>query len=345
MTVAALANYINDHATTIRTESDAQRAVDLAKEYLEKKVKDPMATVSFWTPSRQLDFAKWLNETYGHAPASIERRLDVICAAFQDMTKVKLRLDPFGQEVETALMTHAPKFVYKRAKIARELKIAPSKPRTNQLTIEDMAKALDALKQEHLFRFAILSLNTWARPEAVADLDPATQRSRGMIDLNPPGRVETNKRRPLIPETRCLAAWLDHWAKIDAEARHAALQAGKEPNPEALLVYQGERVMSVKKALVRNADKVGVKLSPGRFRHFMSAMVRRMCRNVTREQRSIWMGHVVKEGSQTTGNYEPEDPEFLKDVADATDFVMDEIQKKCQRQIVLPSKDSIARQS
>jgi hypothetical protein len=333
MTVAALANYIQGHATTIRSEADAIRAADLAKQYLETHVKNPMAPVSFWTPSRQLEFSKWLRDTFGHTPASIERRLDVVCAAFHEMTEVKLRLDPFGQTVETALMTHAPKFVYKRARIAKELKIAPSKPRHNTLTIEDMACALDALGQEHLFRFAIISLNTWARPEAVADFDPATQRSRGMIDLNPPGRVETNKRRPLIPETRCLAGWLDYWAKVDAEATAAALQAGEEPPPAALLVYQGERVASVKKALGRNAGKVGIKLTPGRFRHFMSTMVRRLCKGVTREQRSLYMGHIVREGSQTTSNYEAEDPEFLADVALATDFVMQQMQAKCSRKL------------
>lgn len=333
MTVAALANYLDGHATTIRSVSDAERACELAKQYLDSHVKQPMAPVSFWTPARQLEFCKWLRGTFGHAPASIERRLDVICAAFHEMTEVKLRKDPFGQNVETALMTHAPKFVYKRARIAKELKIAPSKPRHNKLTIEDMAKALDALGQEHLFRFAIISLNTWARPEAVADFDPATQRRGGMIELNPPGRVETNKRRPLIPETRCLAGWLDHWSRADALAVEAAVKAGKEPPSAALLVYQGERVMDVKKALGRNAGKVGVQLSPGRFRHFMSTMVRRLCRGVTREQRSLYMGHVVREGSQTTGNYEADDPEFLADVALATDFVMQELQAKCSRRL------------
>ena len=163
----------------------------------------------------------------------------------------------------------------------------------------------------------------------MSDFDPKTQRRDGLIYLNPPGRPETNKRRPTIPETRCLGAWLDKWG-----------------TDEPLLMFQGERVESVKKALGRNAALAGVqKFTPGSFRHFMATTVRRLCRNVSREQRSLWMGHVVKEGSRTTDNYEAFDPEYLKDVADATDFVMDELQKKCQRQIVLPSKDSIARQS
>jgi hypothetical protein len=329
MTVAALTNYLDGHATTIRSSADAERACDLAKQYLDYHAKKPMAPVSFWTPARQLDFCKWLRTTFGHTPASIERRLDVISAAFHEMTNIKLRKDPFGQEVETALMTHAPKFVYKRGRIAKELKIPPSKPRHNKHSIEDMAAVLDALKLEHLFRFAILSLNTWARPEAVAEFDPATQRDGGLIYINPPDRAQTNKRRPDITETRCLSGWLDRWAREDAEAAAAAISAGEQHNEPGLLVFQGKRVASVKKAL--RSMKGVMHTTPGTFRHFMSTTVRRACKGVTREQRSLWMGHAVKEGSQTTTNYEAFDPEFLGDVALATDFVMQQLQAKCRR--------------
>ena len=335
MTVAALANYIQGHATTIRSEADAIRAADLAKQYLETHVKNPMAPVSFWTPSRQLEFSKWLRDTFGHSPASIERRLDVVCAAFHEMTEVKLRLDPFGQTIETALMTHAPKFVYKRARIAKELKIAPSTPRHTTHSLDDIATVLDALDQEHLFRFSIVALNTWARPEAVSDFNPLTQRRNGLIDLNPPDRVQTNKRRPLIPETRNLAGWISIWAKADAEARALAVAAGREPAAPGLLTFNGKRVQSVKKAMGRAAVGSGVtKFSPGSFRHFMATTVRRLCRNVTREQRSLWLGHVVKEGSRTTDNYEAFDAEYLADVALATDFVMQQLQAKCKRRVV-----------
>lgn len=317
LTVAAFTNYLDGHAMTIRTDSDAERACELAKQYLNEHVKNPMAPVSFWTPSRQLEFSKWLHATFKHSPASIERRLDVICSTFHDMTKIKLRQDPFGQPVETALMTHAPQFVYKRARIARELKIAPSKPRHTTISIEDMAKALGALKHEHLFRFAIISLNTWARPEAVADFDPASQFRDGLIDLLPPGRAQTNKRRPMIPATRGLADWLAAWCKDDPKA--------------PLLAFNGKRVADVKKAIGRQAAVAGIKLTPGSFRHFMATTVRRACRGVTREQRSLWMGHAVKEGSQTTDNYEAFDPEYLADVALATDYVMQQLQSYCRR--------------
>jgi integrase len=335
MTIAALANYLDGHATTIRSEDDAVRAAELAKQYLNEKLKNPMAPVSIWTPARQLDFAKWLHATFQHKATSIERRLDVLCSAFIDMTKVKLRKDPLGNEIETALMTHAPKFVYKRQKIARELKLPPPMPRHSTHSLETVAKVLDALDQPHLFRYAILALNTWARPEAIADFDPATQLVDGLIDLNPPGRVETTKRRARIPLSRCLAFWLCEWAREDAATREGLEATGERLPDPALITFNGERVASVKKALKVRTTALGIaKFTPGTFRHVMATTVRRLCRNVSREQRSIYLGHAVKEGSRTTDNYEAFDPDYLWDVTLATDFVMQELQRYAKRKLV-----------
>jgi len=57
-----------------------------------------------------------------------------------------------------------------------ESMIAPSKPRRNKLTIEDIANAPDALKHEHLLRVTLLSLNPWARSEAVTDFESTLTR-------------------------------------------------------------------------------------------------------------------------------------------------------------------------
>ena len=40
------------------------------------------------------------------------------------------------------------------------------------------------------------------------------------------------------------------------------------------------------------------------LRHFMADQIKKLFRNVPREQRSLWMGHVVRDGSRTTANYE-----------------------------------------
>lgn len=65
----------------------------------------------------------------------------------------------------------------------------------------------------------------------------------------------------------------------------------------------------------------------------MVDQVKKLFRNVPREHRSLWMGHVVRDGSRTTANYESDDPEMLTDVALATDCVIALIQQYCSRQL------------
>jgi hypothetical protein len=52
---------------------------------------------------------------------------------------------------------------------------------------------------------------------------------------------------------------------------------------------------------------------------------------VPRELRSRWLGHVVREGSETTAHYEGNDAQELVPVAMATDYVLSLIQGYCQR--------------
>jgi len=148
----------------------------------------------------------------------MERLFNVMRSAFNDACVTKIRLDAVGNKVETALMSHAPKIVWKREAIATELKIPARRPRPATLSVEQMAAVLDSLKTPHLFRFAIMSLCTWARPQAIIDFDPATQVdwNGGLIDLAPIGWVPTKKRRPRQLLTGCLAGWLPVWNKEDA---------------------------------------------------------------------------------------------------------------------------------
>lgn len=59
----------------------------------------------------------------------------------------------------------------------------------------------------------------------------------------------------------------------------------------------------------------------------LNTHARRLCPRVSRERRSLWLGHAVKEGSQTTEHYEGLDFEILEEVAPATDFVIGELRK------------------
>jgi hypothetical protein len=76
----------------------------------------------------------------------MERLFNVMRSAFNDACVTKIRLDAVGNKVETALMSHAPKIVWKREAIATELKIPARRPRPATLSVEQMAAVLDSLK-------------------------------------------------------------------------------------------------------------------------------------------------------------------------------------------------------
>jgi hypothetical protein len=73
--------------------------------------------------------------------------------------------------------------------------------------------------------------------------------------------------------------------------------------------------------------------SQKRFRSFMADQTRTLFRMVSRERRSLMLGHTVKEGSETTDYYESGDPWALADVALATDCIMTLLAGRTERSL------------
>jgi integrase len=335
LTLAVLQAYMDGRGAAIASEDVATRAVFLITTFLDS-IKRIDAPVSFWTPAQQLEFAKWCRENYQHSAGTIARHINVMRSAFIDASRFKIRLDALGNRVEAALILTSPKIVMRRELVAAELKIPQKRPRNATLSLDQMATVIDALDTPHLLRFAVLSLATWARPQAVIDFDPDRQTdwADGTIDLAPPDWVQTNKRRPRQPMTRCLEGWLDGWAEQDRARRDADAAAGRPPVESGLLIYKRRRVACVKKAFRRIGRDVGLTgFSQYAFRHFMADQTKKLFRGVAREQRSLWLGHVVRDGSRTTEHYESDDPQVLADVALATDCIITLLNERCQKQL------------
>jgi hypothetical protein len=145
---------------------------------------------------------------------------------------------------------------------------------------------------------------------------------------------------------RCLAGWLPVWTKEDEARRAAALAENRTPPELGLIVYKGKRVATVKRAFRRIGIELGLMgFSQYSLRHFMADQIKKPFRNVPREQCSLWMGHVARDGSRTTANYEPDDPEMLADVALATDCVIALIRQHCGRPLFAFCRRRICRRS
>jgi len=324
MTLAALKAYMEGRGSMIASEDAAARAVQLFTDHLEA-TRSLAAPVAFWTPARQLEFARWCRSEHGHSAPYIARLFNVMRSAFIDATQVKMRPDAVGNLTEAALIASAPRIVMTCERISKELNIAARTPRQPLPSLDQMAKLLDALETEHLFRFAITALCTWARPQAILDLDPTMQVTwhDGSIDLAPAGWIPTNKRRSRQPMSLCLAGWLKRWMHEDAERAALDREAGKPPVETGMLVYKRRRVACVKRAFRRIGRELGIEgFSQKKFRPFMNDQARKLFAMVPRENRSRWLGHVVRDGSRTTDHYESEDPHAFADVALATDCII-----------------------
>jgi len=253
----------------------------------------------------------------------------VISAAFNDAARVRLRVGIDGEEIEGSLILFAPRLAISAPKLAQALKLPDQKPKIFVPTLEEMASFIDCLEAEHARTYALLALCTWARPEAVADIRAsAWDRRTGLLDLNPAGRVQTNKRRSQIVVCRALAQAF-----------------GALPDPP--MQWRGEAVANVKKAFVGAARRSGVPVTRKTFRTFMATTVRKLCPAVPREMRSVWLGHSVLEGSRTTDHYEVLDPDYLLPAALATDYVFCQLQRLCARPLLtvepLLTKAEVAR--
>jgi hypothetical protein len=82
-------------------------------------------------------------------------------------------------------------------------------------TFEELASLLDVECSEMLKRYDIIALKTWARPQAILDLNTKTQVDfeARLLHLNQPGRQQNNKHRPKIRLTENLRCWLERWGE------------------------------------------------------------------------------------------------------------------------------------
>jgi integrase len=63
--------------------------------------------------------------------------------------------------------------------------------------------------RHHVLLYIVTALSTLGRSEAILELNADIQISRNRIFFNAPGRVQTHKRRPIVPIAPSLGPWLD----------------------------------------------------------------------------------------------------------------------------------------
>jgi integrase len=196
-----------------------------------------------------------------------------------------------------------------------ELQDGPRRERV--LDVAEMARLWSQDMPAHVRMFLALLIGTAARPEALLELTTwQCDVERRTINLNPPGRVQTRKRRPIVP----MPDWLVLW-----------IQAAP---PGHLVQYRGKRVLKIAKAFrtLRAAAGFGADVTAYTLRHSVATELAR--RGVPPLEIAHILGHRMPD-LRPTGRYIHVMPGHLAAAREALDALANEIGRAATRPILL----------
>jgi integrase len=203
-----------------------------------------------------------------------------------------------------ALGRAALRMAHKRQEIAAVppitlMKVGEQEPMGRPLTVAECAKILDC-SPPHIRQLCLFLMGTAARPAAIIDMCwGQIDREHLLVNLNPEGRKQNKKHRPIVNLVPTLAAIPEYGTYV--------------------IEVNGKRVRSVKTAWRKVRTRAGLDedVTLYSFRHTMGRWMR--SQRVPIEQIQEQLGHRL---SGVTGRYAPYAPGYLdKASAAIEDFI------------------------
>ncbi len=189
------------------------------------------------------------------------------------------------------------------AEVPHILTVTSHKERGRVLSLEEAQALWKAVDSSHVAMYLTLAFNTAARPDAILDLTAGQiDCERRIVRLNPDGRKQTKKYRPILPLTNDL---------------EAAVNGLSGP----LVNWRGKRVANIKtgfRALRRRA-RLDADVIPYTIRHTMATELR--ASGVSPWEVAGWLGHKIAE-VRTTERYAKASPDYLANARNAVDAYM-----------------------
>lgn len=178
-----------------------------------------------------------------------------------------------------------------------------SPPRERHLTKAELEKLLSVVDTPHVRLFITLAVTTGARMTAILQAEwSAVDWNTKTINYDPPGRVQTNKRRTTVPlNTRALAA-----------LRAARTMA----QSDYIIEYNGGPIQNIRKGIEAAARRSSIACSPHVFRHTAGVWMAEA--DLSMSKISQYLGHTTTKVTEAT--YARYSPSFMKDAADALDW-------------------------
>lgn len=171
--------------------------------------------------------------------------------------------------------------------------------RERVLSIQELATLFNvAATNERWWRYLILAISTGARPGALRDLTWAQVNMQdNCIQLNPDGRKQNKKRRPIVAMCSTLRSWIGQWG------------------PGYLLTYEGRPLRTISFFREMRA-KVGFEVVAYNVRHTVRTWLAR--EGVNDSEADAFMGH-RGQGSAMGARYTHMKPDYMQACRDALD--------------------------
>jgi len=203
--------------------------------------------------------------------------------------------------------------------LARRKTLSTTNPTLAVIKFEEFKKeyarkhpVVSTLEYGGAFRYVLTLIGTGCRPEAACDIKLATQANfeHGILDLNPPGRQQTKKHRPIIPLAPTLQRWFERWEPLTDEGH--------------LIARKGRKLVKYFPLFRSIAKRAGVRATSYTIRHTVSTWL--TSRVPLAWERDMFMGWVQHEDASAMGShYNHYDPTYLRSCAHAIEALFDAI--------------------
>ena len=180
-------------------------------------------------------------------------------------------------------------------------------PKDYAIELEELAALIDAIEEEHVLTWMAVSLNTLCRPGNALDLTrPQCDFRRALVNLNPKGRRQTKKYRPIVPMT-------------DAVTPHLQVES------DYIVTYTKKKrpIGSIKRAFRATKKRAGLDepwVRPYSVRHTMARLLRQF--GVPDWEVQGMLGHKKLD---TTEIYAPYVPDYLGQARRTIDAIVQEL--------------------
>jgi integrase len=260
-------------------------------------------TIATMTPNRVREYWEWRRT---HSTRTIDDTEIAVVDLAREIAEGKGRPTADGtiiRELAGVLRPAVQHAIHERRLVAGTYYIpVPAQPagRDYWITRSDTARLVwesrrDKRVRLHLPLYTLIALYTGQRRGAVLDLTwPQINWDRQWINFNPPGRVQTAKRRPIIPVPRSLMAALRH-----AQARATS------PFVIAYAYSSGGRVGNVKKGFNSAAERAGIPdCTSHTLRHTAGTWMAQ--RGVPLYEIAGYLGHSEKRTTELYAHHHPD---------------------------------------